>query len=207
MKKLNVVGCLCLVFLMMSVFETVGQDMNNDQKSQSSVSIKSTDQTDIVYRNPRPFNVTYFAELIPDPTKIDRTKDLKLWLSIPREWDSQKAVKILSVDPPAHATYEDPEYGNRMLFWDFGKEPEKVSYKVEVKFRLESYEAYAEVDPERVETYDKTSDEYVLYTRSEHTICITPKVKELAQEAVGDEKNPYLQAKRIFEFVHMKMRY
>ena len=75
----------------------------------------------VIYRNPRVYNVDYSFELVPDPNKIDRNKDLKLWIPIPREWDSQKAVKIISVQPPPYAKYEDPEYGNRMLFWDFGK--------------------------------------------------------------------------------------
>jgi len=165
------------------------------------------DQAGVIYRNPRVYNVDYSFELIPDPAKIDRSKDLKLWIPIPREWDSQKAVKIISVQPPPHAEYEDPEHGHRMLFWDFGKGPEKPSYKVDIKYRLESYEVHAEVDPEHIEPYDKTSKEYALYTRSTHTISVTPKIKELVKIAVGDEKNPYLQAERIFEFVRKKMRY
>ncbi len=161
----------------------------------------------VIYRNPRVYNVDYSFELFPDPEKIDRTKDLKLWVPVPREWDSQKAVKIISVQPPPHDEYEDPEYGNRMLFWDFGNEPEKSSYSVDIKFRLESYEVHAEVDPEHIGPYDKTSKEYALYTRSTHTVSITPEIREMAQEAVGNEKNPYLQAERIFKFVIRKMRY
>jgi len=157
--------------------------------------------------NPRVYNVDYSFEMIPDPNNIDRAKDLKLWVPIPREWESQKAVKIISVQPEPHAKYVDPEYGNPMLFWDFGKGLEKPSYKVDIKYRLESYEVHAEVDPEHIEPYDKTSKEYALYTRSTHTICITPKIKQMAQEAVGDETNSYLQAKRIFDFVRKKMRF
>jgi transglutaminase-like putative cysteine protease len=94
-----------------------------------------------------------------------------------------------------------------MLFWDFGKEPEQLSYKVDIKFRLESYDVSVEVDPNRVRSYDKTSKEYTLYTQSTHTIHITPKIRELAQEAVGDETNPYLQAERIVKFVYNKMNF
>jgi hypothetical protein len=160
---------------------------------------------DVTYWNPRPYNVTYIFELEPDPNKIDRAKDLKLWLPIPREWESQKSVKILSMDPPPDGTYEDPEFGNRMAFWDFGKGPEKAVYTATIKYRLESYDIRVEVDPAKVGTYDKSSPEYKLYTRSEHTICLTPKIYELAKEAVGDEKNPYLQARRIAQYVYRKV--
>lgn len=161
----------------------------------------------ITYSNPRVYNVDYSFEMVPDPAKIDRAKDLKLWIPIPRDWDSQKAVKIISIQPPPHATYEDPEHGNRMLFWDFSKEPEMASYKIDIKFRLESYEIHSEVDPEHIGPYDKTSKEYELYTQSGHTVHITPKVKELAKTAVGNETNPYLQARKILTFVHKKIQY
>ena len=70
----------------------------------------------ITYSNPRVYNVDYSFELVPDPAKIDRAKDLKLWVPIPREWDSQKAVKIISVQPPPHAEYEDSELsGHRVM--------------------------------------------------------------------------------------------
>ena len=167
----------------------------------------NSEKSGIIYRNPRVYNVEYSFKMFPDPNKIDRIKDLKLWIPIPREWDFQKSVTIISVEPEPHAKYVDPEYGNPMLFWDFGKVQEKPSYKVNIKYRLEQYEVYADVDPNRIGPYDKNSKDYILYTHSTHTISITDKVKELAKIAVGDEKNPYLQAKRIFELVRKKMRY
>ena len=165
------------------------------------------DESGIIYRNPRVYNVEYSFEMSPDPNKIDRAKDLKVWIPIPREWDSQKAVKIISVEPEPHAQYVEPDYGNPMLFWDFGKESEQSTYKVDIKFRLESYDVSVNVDSERVGSYDKTTKEYDIYTRSTHTIHITPKIRELAQEAVGHETNPYLQAERIVKFVRIKMRF
>jgi hypothetical protein len=167
----------------------------------------SSNQTGIIYSNSRVYNVDFSFEMVPDPNKIDRAKDLKVWLPMPREWDSQKSVDIFYVQPEPDARYVDPEYGNSIFYWDFGKEPEKPSYKVDVKFRLESYDVKVEVDPNRVDSYDKKSKEYALYTRSTHTNHITPKIEELAKEAIGDETNPYLQAERIVKFVEKKMHY
>ena len=177
------------------------------QSSAGNEVVKAPAAPGITYRNPRVYNVDDTFEMVPDPNNIDRAKDLKVWIPIPREWDSQKAVKIISVQPEPHARYVDPEYGNPMLFWDFGKGPEQPCYKVNIKFRLESYEVSVEVDPNRVGPYDKTSKEYALYTRSTRTIHITPKVEQLAQEAIGDETNPYLQAERIVKFVGKKMHF
>lgn len=195
-----------VIFVTILIFHP-SNSLSKENKLSGDSSLNKSPSSKVIYRNPRVYNVDYSFELVPDPAKVDRTKDLKLWVPIPREWDSQKAVKIISVQPPPHAEYEDPEHGNRMLFWDFGKEPEKPSYRVDIKFRLESYEVHAKVDPEHIRLYDKTSKEYALYTRSGRTHCITPKIQELARIAVGEEKNPYLQAKRIFEFVKKKVRY
>ena len=194
--------------LLISIIVVAGcSHYGGDKSPARDQAVKVPSAPGITYSNPRVYNVDYSFEMLPDPNTIDRAKDLKVWIPIPREWDSQKAVKIISVQPEPHARYVDPEYGNPMLFWDFGKEPEQSCYKVDIKFRLESYDVSVEVDPNRVGSYDKTSKEYALYTRSTHTIHITPKIRELAQEAVGDETNPYLQAERIVKFVGKKMHY
>ena len=159
------------------------------------------------YWNPRPYNATYIFELEPNPATIDRVKDLKVWVPLPREWDSQKAVTIVSIDPPPLATFVDPVFGNRIAFWDFGAVPTQAVYTAAIKFRLEAYDMRAEVEPAQVGIYDKTSQDYQLYTRNESTICVTPKVRTLAKEAIGAETNAYLQAKRIVKYVTKKVRY
>jgi hypothetical protein len=208
--------CTIVLFLLVFSGPDFAQNVTNvTQAGDNQTAIGQTGDSDdvaidragVIYRNPRVYNVEYSFELVPDPAKIDSSKDLKLWVPVPREWDSQKAVKIISIQPPPHAEYEDPEHGNRMLYWDFGKGPEKPSYKVDIKFRLESFEVQAVVNPEHVEPYDKTSEEYALYTRSTRKASITPKIREMAREAVGDEKNPYRQAEEIFKFVRKKMHY
>ncbi|MHC4538335.1 MAG: transglutaminase-like domain-containing protein [Planctomycetota bacterium] len=94
-----------------------------------------------------------------------------------------------------------------MLFWDFGKEPEQSSNRVEIKCRLEQYEVHVDIDPNRIGRYDTSSKGYILYTRSTRSININDKVRELARIAVGDERNPYIQARRIYRFVRNRMRY
>jgi transglutaminase-like putative cysteine protease len=169
--------------------------------------IARSDTSRIIYRNPRVYIVDYTFELCPQKDSINRSKDLKLWIPVPREWDSQKAVKIISVEPEPHATYVDPEHGNKIYYWDFGKVPTKDTYKVKIRYRAEVFEVFSDIDPEKIGPYDMKSKEYQLYTRSTYTTNINPEIIELSQTAVGNETNPYLKAKRIFEFVVKNMRF
>jgi len=171
------------------------------------ISSCSPTEPGVEYVNPRVYNVDFTFELHPEPGTIDQERDLKLWLPVPGEWDSQRAVKLVSVDPPPEAEYTDPEYSNRMFLWDFAGEPEKPSYVVNLRYRLESLEFSADIDPKRVGAYDESNDLYTLYTRSTDHIEISPDVNILAREAVGDEDNPYWQAKAIHDFVVEKVRY
>ena len=169
--------------------------------------ITELDSSHVIYQNPRVYNVEMSFKIIPDSAKIDRDQDLKVWIPIPREWDSQKNVQIISIQPEPHSQFTDPEYGNKIFYWDFGKYPEKPSYQVNLQTRIVSYEIHTMIDSSNIKPYDKTSKEYELYTKSGHTVHITPKVKELAKAAVGNETNPYLQARKILTFVHKKIRY
>jgi transglutaminase-like putative cysteine protease len=165
------------------------------------------DSSHVIYRNPRVYNVQISFEIFPDSAKINRDQDLKVWIPIPREWDSQKNVQIVSIQPEPYSQHIDPEYGNKIFYWDFGKYPVKPSYQVNIQARLLSYEVLTRIDSSNIKSYDKTWKEYELYTKSGYTIHITPKVRELAKAAIGNETNPYLQAQKILTFVHKKIRY
>ncbi|MBN1569841.1 MAG: hypothetical protein JXA73_18500 [Acidobacteria bacterium] len=200
----TVLNPICILpILIFCILNLVAQENKSSERPQ----LKESTSPGIIYRNPRVYNVDYKFELCPEQENIDRSKDLKLWIPVAREWNSQKAVKILSVEPKPQAIYEDPEYGNRIFFWDFGKVPIKPSYQVSVKYRFEAFETYADITPDSIGVYDQTSEEYTFYTGSSRMVHITSQIKEMAKEAIGNETNPYRQAALIFNFVSKKVRY
>ncbi|MEA1886212.1 MAG: transglutaminase domain-containing protein [Bacteroidota bacterium] len=194
---------LILLILLLRPLISVSQEISFSDDSGPDTSKSSK----IIYENPRVYNVDISFEINPDPAKIDRDQDLKVWIPIPREWDSQKNVQIISVNPEPHSQFTDPEYGNKIFFWDFGKYPKKSSCRFDIKVRLVSFSVQTNIDTSDIKPYDKKSKEYQLYTRSGRTIHITPKVEGLVKEAVRDETNPYLKAQKILKFVHRKIKY
>ena len=76
---------LSIAFLFLFVFAGLGFAQNTTNVTQAGDNNQAAiDQAGIIYRNPQVMNVDYCFELVPDPAKIDRTKDLKLWIPIPR---------------------------------------------------------------------------------------------------------------------------
>ena len=61
------------------------------------------------------------SELYSGFDKIDKSKDLKLWIPVLRDMESQKNVHIVSIEPEPDSKYTDQDYGNIFLYWDFGQ--------------------------------------------------------------------------------------
>lgn len=139
------------------------------------------------------------------PESFDRT--IKIWLSISKEWDNQKNVKILGVIPEPTQKKIEQENGNIVYFWDFNEKTAKEKLQIKIKFRFTSYEVSYEINPDKTGKYNKQNDDYQFYTKSEKYIEITPEVQKLAQEIVGNEVNPYYQAKKIFNWIIENISY
>ncbi len=183
------------------------QSYSQGTQLSSEISIDTSVKGEILYINPRVYNLQYIFELHPDSNMINPEKHLKVWIPVFGEWDEQNPVNLISVNPEPDGTFVDPEYGNSMLYWDFSKVAPMDSYVVVINYRLESFNVYTEFDSLQEFRYDVTNNDYQLNTRSTYLFDITPEVKKMTKEIVGQESNPYLKAKRIFDFVTKKMRY
>jgi len=196
------INCLFIFFVFLI------SALHAQEKSFLQFADDSIQKDGIIYRNPRLYNLNYTFELHPDFDSINPETDLKVWIPIPKEWDAQKAVKIISVKPKPHGDYTEPEYENKMLFWDFNKLGIQDSYTVNIQYRLEAFEVHSRIDPKQVKKkYDQNDENYILNTSSTHTLHITPQVRKMVDQIIGSETNPYLKTQKIFEFVRDKMNY
>jgi transglutaminase-like putative cysteine protease len=76
-----------------------------------------------------------------------------------------------------------------------------------VQFEFDHYEQHFVVDPGQVGAYDTESALYREYTASAGNIAITPEIEAAANEAVGEEVNPYLAARKIYDYVLENIAY
>ncbi|MBN1187846.1 MAG: transglutaminase domain-containing protein [Bacteroidales bacterium] len=146
----------------------------------------------------------YFIENIEveDPKKTE----ILLWVAMPMNHIGQEAI-IETIHPAPVEIIEDPLAGNRVVFWRITEIKDVTELHFYADFKVNPSEVNTDVDPQKVQPYDLKSKEYVYFTRSEPGMNITREIKEKAFDIVKQESNPYLQAKRIFDWVIANMTY
>jgi len=141
-----------------------------------------------------------------DGVSVEESPEIRLWVALPPNHRGQE-VEIRDIHPEPEEIIEDKLSGNRIIFWritDFSN-PDQLYCSYDFQFKRET--VLTDVDPEKVGPYDKESDEYRRYTQSEPWIEITDEIRARAEEIVGGETNPLLQARRIFDWILENMVY
>lgn len=124
----------------------------------------------------------------------------KLWMPVPREWDGigMTDVQVQEIFPPPTDRYRDAT-GNEIAFWQIEDQSSReYSVVFEVSVRPIAYD----IDPSNLGPYDTASELYQRYTQpsawiqSEH-----PEIIAQARQIIGNETNPYQQARLLHRWV------
>jgi transglutaminase-like putative cysteine protease len=142
------------------------------------------------------YTLTVDADAVPDGEII------RCWLPYPREDNRrQKNVKLFSVNSGEY-TIASGENLQRTLYLEKpAKKGEPVVFNMKLEY--ESLSEWHNIDPDKIKPYDKNSSLYIENTseRLPH-IEFTEDLKKLSGQIVGEEKNPYLVSRKIFEWIH-----
>ena len=169
-----------------------------DMKVHAANALRAREKSDSPYVYPRRFRITY--TLTVNPGEVPEGETIRCWLPYPKDVPTQKDIKLISTQPEKHFIAPD-ECEQRTIYMEQpspGNKPAKFSATYE-------YTAYAfvePVNPKKVKTYDTGTPLYRKYTAERPTqIVFTPEIRRTAARICGDEVNPYLKAKKIFEWV------
>ena len=132
--------------------------------------------------------------------------EVRLWVALPVEHRGQ-AVEIGEIYPEPAGVVEDPFSETKIVFWRQTDIVDGEDFYFYYDFKYAGEEVNADVDPEKVEPYDEKAAEYQRYTGSEPWLEVTDAIRARAGEIVGDETNPYVKARMIFDWVVYNIRY
>nr|WP_235598554.1 transglutaminase-like domain-containing protein [Kosmotoga arenicorallina] len=151
--------------------------------------------------NPRTYKVTAEIKVTPKPDKI-KGNHIKCWLPFPKIEAQVRGARLIeaSHDKFLLAPNEAP---HRTIFME---DDLKEGLSFSVKFEYIINEQFTVVNPDTVKTTYPTELREYLVERPPH-IVFTPYLKQLAKEIVGDESNPYLKAKKLYEWITHNVKY
>lgn len=189
--------------------------MERDHNLQASINmftglllyfLNNRQESEIVHSNPRRYEASHTIEIPRD--KLPQSGTLKIWLPFPIETHGQTDIEILSITPKGwHKQGPDIYSDIGCVYFEIPLDQFEPDLYVEVRFRFNHYETRYSVDTGKVEAYDKNSEIYKKYTGETENTVITPGIRQKAAEILGDETNPYLQARLIYRYIVENIRY
>ena len=131
-----------------------------------------------------------------------------IWVTLPPAWHGQE-IEVSSIIPEPVAVLEDKKTGNKVVEWLYRPDNEKLpmNYFFHFDFKLKQKSIGFDVDPNKVEAYDRSSADYIAYTKAETWIQTDGKVLDAAREIIGSETNPWLQTRALFDWCMQSMTF
>lgn len=126
---------------------------------------------------------------------------IRCWLPYPREGHNRQIdVKLLGINSDEYIIASNDNQQRTIYLEKINQKDQPTIFNMVLE--VTSYAEVNSIEPNKVKPYNTKSGLYQTYTaeRSPH-IVFTDKIKNLSKEIVGDEKNPYLIAKKIFTWI------
>lgn len=159
-----------------------------------------------VFINPKRFLAMQTLSIPRD--KLPKDGVLKLWFPLPILTAAQNDVRLISVTPDKYMKLPpqlNSDLGLAYMEIPLNKITEDIN--ISMQFSFNHFQQHFIIDPQLIGEYDKESEFYKHYTRSFANTEITPEIKQKALEIVGNEKNAYLAAKKIYNFIIENISY
>jgi transglutaminase-like putative cysteine protease len=172
----------------------------------TSATITPTYEPVQTYSNPQTYHAVRTLTITNESADI---QSFRVWLPVATAWDSQTNVVLGENTPYPGTLWQDPQYATKGSFIETSNNPAAgSSLTITDEFTFTCYEINYNIDPTKIQAYDKTDAQYILYTQPENYIeADDPDIIKTASEIRGTQNNPYEIAQSIYKWVMGHMTY
>jgi len=139
------------------------------------------------------------------PNAVPEGETVRVWLPFPRKDPLQPEIELISTRPENYilAPEDSPQ---RTIYFE-RKSVKDLQLEFQVEYEYTAYASYQKINPKEVKPYGK-SELLEKYTSEQLPhIAFTPYLRRLAEEIVSEESNPYLKARRIYDWITRNVNY
>lgn len=136
-----------------------------------------------------------------EPNTVPEGEIVRCWLPFPKEKHKrQTGIKLISINSSEYIIAGDTNPQRTVYLEKTAVKDEPVVFNMVLE--VTNYAELFNVIPDKVLPYNKGNEDYIRNTseRKPH-IMFTEKIKNLSREIIGEEKDPYFIAKKIFEWI------
>ncbi|MCX6149635.1 MAG: transglutaminase domain-containing protein [Ignavibacteriales bacterium] len=142
------------------------------------------------------YSLTVLPNTVPDGEII------RCWLPFPREGSKrQTEIKLISINEDNYIVADNKNLQRTVYLEKKVEKDQPTTFLMELEYTCSS--EWLNIDPLKLKSYDINSELYNNFTeeRPPH-IVFTDEIKNLSKKIVGDESNPFLKARKIFEWIN-----
>jgi len=137
----------------------------------------------------------------------DGAQRLRVWVALPQDNDPAQQVRDLKIEAPYAYRIERDSEGSRVLYLEAAGPKDKEITIVET-FGLTRREIRDQVDASKARPLtDADRARFGKYLEANKHVVIDSEIKKLADEIVGNETNPVLAARKLYDWVLENVEY
>jgi transglutaminase-like putative cysteine protease len=132
---------------------------------------------------------------------------VRVWLALPQDNDSAQQIRDLKIQAPYPSRIERDSEGSRILYLE-ATTPKERELTIVKTFVATRSEVRDRIDPSRTRPLtDAERSEFSRYLQPNTHVVIDNEIRKLADEIVGNETNPVLAARKLYDWVLDNVEY
>ena len=179
-------------------------EYENKLWQEMSEAIEAAKRTGQRYVNPIDFKAT--MRITVDADAVNAGDTIRCWMPYPRIFPHQTDVQLVSSNPTVKWIAQ-PESPIRSLYFEqVAKKGVPTVFLATYRFR--TYAVVPLLDTAIVQPYKVNNPIVTYYTREQEPhVVFTEELKKLSKEIIGDEKNPLVKARKIYDWIAKNIVY
>jgi len=134
-------------------------------------------------------------------------KKVRVWFALPQDDDAAQKVSGLRIEAPYPHRVERDSEGSKVLYLE-ARNPKQKDFKVVTTFNVERSEVRTSVDPAKAKPLtDADRARYAKYLQPNKHVEINDEIRTLANQIVGNETNPVIAARKLYDWVLNNIEY